>query len=55
MKIEEFVNVYSAQYMTTFHKTEQEVAPEKSAITKISEFLFTPRYEVNNLKFKLVS
>ena len=62
MKVEEFVSAYSAQYMSIFHEEiqeeiyeevhEEKKKPKKTALTKISEFLFEPRYEVNNLKFK---
>jgi len=52
MKVEEFVNSYSAEYIQIFHKVEQQ---EKLALsTRISKFLFEPRYEVNSLRFKIV-
>ena len=52
MKIEEFVNDYSAEYMFVFHGIKEE---KKSTLSKISEFLFEPRYEVDNLNFKIVA
>jgi len=60
MNIEEFTAKYNKEYMITFHKAEVlekktvEKPEEKSSLSKISDFLFKPRYEVNNLKFKLV-
>ena len=51
MPIDEFVSSYSAEYMFVFHG---EIIEEKSTLTKISEFLFEPRYKVDNLKFSMV-
>ena len=52
MKVEEFTDVCTAEYMSIFH-------PEKkskiSPLDRISEFLFKPRYEVNNLKFNTIA
>lgn len=52
MAINDFINSYNNEYIVTFHNEKKE---SKSALTKISEFLFVPRYQVNNLKFKTVS
>lgn len=52
MKIEEFINSRSTEYMSTFHP---EKKPKISALDRISKFLFEPIYEVNNLKFKTVA
>ena len=52
MKVEDFVNNYSAEYMLVFHGVKIE---KESALSKISKFLFEPRYEVNSLNFKLVT
>jgi len=54
MKIEEFIGLYSSEYMDVFYPEIKIEAPKKSTISKISDFLFEPRYEVNNLNFKLV-
>jgi len=58
MEIDQFIESYSATYLSMFYgekiKVEEINTEEKSTLTKISDFLFTPRYEVNNLKFKLV-
>ena len=53
MKIEEFISDYSAEYMFVFHGVKEK--PKKSTLSKISDFLFEPRYEVNNLQFKVVA
>jgi len=65
MKIEEFIESYSSEYLLTFRgeeltteieeKIEVAVKEKKSTLSKISSFLFDPVYEVNNLKFKMVS
>jgi len=68
MTIEEFTNSYSVEYNNIFHpvaevlepilkeeKPELKVIqPKKTTLSKISSFLFEPRYEVNNLQFKSV-
>lgn len=52
MKIEDFINSNSTKYMSTFHPEKKQ---KESTLDKISKFLFEPRYEVNNLKFKKVA
>jgi len=52
MKIEEFVKSYTSEYMFLFHEKK---TVKKSTLSKISNFLFEPRYEVNNLKFNVVA
>ena len=51
MAINDFISSYNNEYMITFHN---EKTDSRSALTKISQFLFEPRYEVNNLKFNMV-
>ena len=57
MSIEEFTSKYTTIYMFVFEGKVMEIEEkeERSVITKISEFLFEPRYEVNKLNFKLIS
>jgi len=56
MNVEKFVETYSAEYMFIFHDEEKSIETKKeSTLDKISKFLFEPRYEVNNLKFKTVA
>jgi len=58
MTIEDFTNAYSSEYMFIFHNVKKVVAveqPKKSTFSKISDFLFEPVYEVNNLNFKVVA
>jgi len=56
MPIEQFINSYSAEYMFIFHGEKKSIETKKeSTLDKISKFLFEPRYEVNNLKFKTVA
>lgn len=63
MQVEHFVSSYSKEFTLTFLTKEQpeqikkhveliEEQVEESMISKISSFLFEPRYTVNNLKFK---
>jgi len=54
MKIQEFTKVYTAEYNSIFH-TVVVSESKKSTLSRISEFLFEPRYEVKNLNFKLVA
>lgn len=64
MQVENFVSTYSKEFTLTFLTEEQpeeikkqvvliEKQVEKSMISKISSFLFEPRYTINNLKFKV--
>jgi len=56
MRIEEFTNLYSSEYMSVFYPVKEELkAAKKSTLSKISDFLFEPVYEVNNLNFKVVA
>jgi len=42
--------------MFVFHGVKEvKEKPKKSTLSKISDFLFEPRYEVNNLQFKVVA
>ena len=50
MKVEEFVNSYSAEYMLVFHNTKTDV----KISDRISSFFFEPRYKVNKLKFTML-
>jgi len=50
MNVEEFVKSYSTEYMFIFHKEEKHIPLSE----RISNFLFTPMYEVDNLNFKVL-
>ena len=51
MTITEFTKAYDAEYRFVFHG---EKVDDRDTLTKISEFLFQPRYKVDNLKFSMV-
>ena len=51
MTIDEFTTAYNAEYRFAFHG---EKIDNRDTFTKISEFLFQPRYKVDNLKFSMV-
>lgn len=56
MKIEDFINSYTSEYMFVFHNVKETKVVEeikKSTFSKISNFLFEPRYTVKNLNFKV--
>jgi len=49
MSVEEFVKTYSSEYTSVFYKKETKNIPLSE---RISNFLFEPRYKVDNLKFE---
>jgi len=51
VKVEEFVDVYSSKYMFTFHPQKK---TNKSALDRITSFLFEPRYKVDNFKITVL-
>jgi len=50
MKVEEFIEFYSTEYMFVFHKKKKPTPLSE----RISNFLFDPIYKVDNLKFETV-
>jgi len=56
MNIDNFIQLYSTEYMSLFHEeTIETIEVKESTLSKISNFLFEPRYKVDNLKFTAVS